>query len=539
MTDVISWRCQFQSCAARVKTTTDYQLIQPSDDIEHNHDLNKRPVFDVHALQTPVKISAPRQPEIFVFSSKFGNGKIKVGNFTFYRRRATPDCVTWECEKCKATCITTHRLEIVYLADENDHDHAGVSFLSMARNVVKHQVKTSATEKPTEKPVKLMHAAYEGMERLISDQDLKQMRKTINRQRLKTRPPLPRNLADTFESLRNIQEKNENMDLDTDLAFPNLTIHIDDDESLAMLYTAESLRALCDQDRARPNIQLADGTFKYSPKYFEQVYTIHTTDRNKNMPGVYFLLKRKDTPTYLKMFRELISKCDQLGHPLDIRKFVLDFEPAVLNACKFFFPNVSHRFCQFHYGQAVSKKLRGCRQMLTRSDYNNLRMCISLSSLPTGSVYESFKEIKALLRGQAKGFIKYMETTYITPRSKFQPEFWAGCITAEEGHTTSNICESFHTHFARLFGNGNYHPNIYTFIDNLNIHHKFFTMTAVPRPPHKNTQLLQDYQDNKINVIDFLKAVLESNKKTKKTTSRTPLPPAPQHGYSLRPRNRR
>ena len=28
-------------------------------------------------------------------------------------------------------------------------------------------------------------------------------------------------------------------------------------------------------------------------------------------------------------------------------------------------PNVIHRFCQFHYGQAISKKLGGCRQMLT------------------------------------------------------------------------------------------------------------------------------------------------------------------------------
>ena len=129
-----------------------------------------------------------------------------------------------------------------------------------------------------------------------------------------------------------------------------------------------------------------------------------------------------------------------------------------------------------------------------------------------------------------------MEHTYIKPNARYPAQYWAGVITAEGGHTTSNICESFHTHLGRLFGVGNYNPNIYLFVENLNIYHrqaqiKYFTETAVCRPEHRNTHLLNDLQGGKMGVIDFLKAITESRKT--KTTSENP---APQQRYQLRPR---
>ena len=160
------------------------------------------------------------------------------------------------------------------------------------------------------------------------------------------------------------------------------------------------------------------------------------------------------------------------------------------------------RFCQFHYGQNLSKKLR---KYIGSAVYKSLRLCIAFSSLPSDSVAESFLEIKKMAGEHGKPFIKYMEHTYIKPNARYPAQYWAGVITAEGGHTTSNICESFHTHLGRLFGVGNYHPNIYLFVENLNIYHrqaqiKYFTETAVCRPEHRNTHLLNDLQRGKMGV---------------------------------------
>ena len=168
-----------------------------------------------------------------------------------------------------------------------------------------------------------------------------------------------------------------------------------------------------------------------------------------------------------------------------------------------------------------------------------MRLCIGLSSIPADSVAESFQEVKALAGHQGRSFLNYLEKTYVKPNALFPPQYWAGVITAKGGHSTSNICESFHTHLGRLFGVGNYHPNIYTFMENLNIYHalaeiKFFSAPAVSRAPHRNTQLLNEFQEGKIEVINFLKAI--TTKRNSKKTLAIATTSVTQHRYGLRSR---
>ena len=171
---------------------------------------------------------------------------------------------------------------------------------------------------------------------------------------------------------------------------------------------------------------------------------------------------------------------------MDIKHLVLDFELAVVKAYRHFFKDVTPRYCQFHFGQNINKKLRTFKGT---PGYKDLHLCVSLSSLPADSVTESFLEVKKLIGSYSRSgkFIKYLESTYMKPNSRYPPQYWAGVMTTE-GHTISNICESFHSSFGRLFGSRSYHPNIYLFMDNLNIHHRNAQIEYFTSPTDHSTE---------------------------------------------------
>ena len=167
--------------------------------------------------------------------------------------------MTWKCDNCLAMCVTTHQLELIFLEDENSHNHEEVSLLSIAKGEIRNEIKRKATETPNEKPARIMGSAFEEMEKIVTGKDLVNFRKLVNRERLITRPALPKDVKEAFGALELMHENNEKIPIDTDFVMKKLSIHIDEKKTLAMLYTEESIEALCSEG----TIQLADGTFKY------------------------------------------------------------------------------------------------------------------------------------------------------------------------------------------------------------------------------------------------------------------------------------
>ena len=79
-------------------------------------------------------------------------------------------------------------------------------------------------------------------------------------------------------------------------------------DDIVMLASKESLQLL-----QQNNFQVfGDGTFKYAPKGYFQMYTLHILNNNIYTPVVYFLLKNKKQGTYRTMFRLLKSHCPDL-----------------------------------------------------------------------------------------------------------------------------------------------------------------------------------------------------------------------------------
>ena len=162
----IVWRCNVESCTARVKTTLGYELLEPSAPISHNHDKGGVPPDDKKQFEKTVRIAKEGQPDIVVFATKFANSKKSVGEFCFSRRNASVEHVTWQCDKCKAKCVTTHQLDIISSADETSHNHDWVSMIDLAKRQIFEDIKSKATEFPNERPTKLMSSVYQNMENM-------------------------------------------------------------------------------------------------------------------------------------------------------------------------------------------------------------------------------------------------------------------------------------------------------------------------------------------------------------------------------------
>jgi hypothetical protein len=57
-----------------------------------------------------------------------------------------------------------------------------------------------------------------------------------------------------------------------------------------------------------------DGTFKYCPRYFYQLYTLLGYKNGRYVPCVFFLLPSKSGECYTNMFRYLIEVARDFGH---------------------------------------------------------------------------------------------------------------------------------------------------------------------------------------------------------------------------------
>ena len=104
----------------------------------------------------------------------------------------------------------------------------------------------------------------------------------------------------------------------------------------------------------------ADGTFKYSPRFFNQMYTFFVFNNGFYLPIAHFLLINKTQATYANMLQILIKECEKNGFSFTDKlrngSIMLDFEKAMINAAKISFPGCQIQGCKFHLCQSWWKK---------------------------------------------------------------------------------------------------------------------------------------------------------------------------------------
>jgi hypothetical protein len=101
-----------------------------------------------------------------------------------------------------------------------------------------------------------------------------------------------------------------------------------------------------------------DGTFKYCPKYFLQLFTLHGYYNGHYIPLAFCLLKDKLTETYAKCLTILLNKCKEINLKFQPEEIVIDFEKSIHNAVKSVWNEVKIIGCRFHISQAWWRKVQ-------------------------------------------------------------------------------------------------------------------------------------------------------------------------------------
>jgi hypothetical protein len=150
--------------------------------------------------------------------------------------------------------------------------------------------KRKASEDIGLQPKRIIHSVLKENE---SDQltidDVKSVKRSIYGERRKKFPKLPKSCLESHCALEDIKEKiitnrKENY------------LMINDIESNIIIFSCDvNLKHLCRCTRI-----FMDGTFKYCPKYFLQLFTLHGYYNGHYIPLAFCLLKDKLTETYAK-----------------------------------------------------------------------------------------------------------------------------------------------------------------------------------------------------------------------------------------------
>jgi hypothetical protein len=81
-------------------------------------------------------------------------------------------------------------------------------------------------------------------------------------------------------------------------------IYLNNDNDLVILTCLKNLNVLCNAQHV-----FGDGTFSYSPTFFNQLYTIHVYQNYFYMPIVFVFLKSKSTSIYTTMWSIIQNLC--------------------------------------------------------------------------------------------------------------------------------------------------------------------------------------------------------------------------------------
>jgi MULE transposase domain len=199
-----------------------------------------------------------------------------------------------------------------------NHNHV-LDEAVLMRQKVNNSIKRKAANLPDERPQKLIRRELEiqnGAIGSISSNDIRYIRNNMNYARLKLLPKLPKNTNEVQVVLNKIELK-------TSKGEPFLLIN-DMESNIVIFSCASNIDILCGSE-----VIFLDGTFNYCTKFFLQLFTIHAYVNNIYIPVVFCLLRNKLKNTYLSVFRLLRNKCSELGHHLNPKTVVIDFELAI------------------------------------------------------------------------------------------------------------------------------------------------------------------------------------------------------------------
>jgi len=291
------------------------------------------------------------------------------------------------------TIIVNDKLNEIIETKNFPHNHPPLKDNSIKLDIIRTSVKRKGTEDLHTKPNKIIlkEIRQSGFGTDIEYSSLRLVRKSLYCARKKLFPTLPQTLEDTIDIL---SAEGDNITTFNHEKF----CHISSDKNLILFTCKANLNLLCDSTHV-----FGDGTFRYAPKFFLQLYTIHVYVNKFYIPVIYCLLPFKNLEMYQYMWNEIKLLCKHLtGKELDIKNFHADFEKpahcAVLNT----FPNCKIMCCFFHLSQSFYRKIQ--KHYYLHSKYkeensevgNWLRYFYGLAFLPPSEVGDGYAQLMSI-----------------------------------------------------------------------------------------------------------------------------------------------
>ena len=252
------------------------------------------------------------------------------------------------------------------------------------------------------------------------------------------------------------------------------TFLLNDDASDSCEILIFASKTMLDQ-LAKSKHWMCDGTFKFVPKLFYQLYTIHAIKDDYLFACVYILLANKTKETYIKAFRILKDKRPDL----EPETVTTDFEKAAIDALKIVFDKVQPQGCFFHLSQAIWRKIQslGLTNSYVTDDNSRLycKLLAALAFLPSNQITQAFEEVSEKLEDLQLGhamqeLYEYFEDTYIgRPHRRgrkvplFSSEIW-NCKQRTDRNLprTTNKIEGWHRAIQTLYDSP--HPSLWRFL---------------------------------------------------------------------------
>jgi len=228
------------------------------------------------------------------------------------------------------------------------HRHKPYDRNIISRQIVSSAYKQKAVYAPSVRPKTIiLKEVGENIEPLqFTTMDIKRIRKNVYDARCKVLPSCPTSL----EEIHSLLEK---MHIKTKQGEPFLLVN-DKEKNIIIFSCTSNILFLKEIETL-----YMDGIFKYSARFFTQMFTIHGLKSGNYISIIFCLLPNKTAETYIYEFHLILQKCTSLGVTLLPQYVTTYFEKAKINTVYAIWPQTQIIGCRFHLpklGIAKSKK---------------------------------------------------------------------------------------------------------------------------------------------------------------------------------------
>ncbi|CAF2038749.1 unnamed protein product [Rotaria magnacalcarata] len=362
-----------------------------------------------------------------------------LGYRYFAKRKNLNGSEYWICVKCSATA-TSYADSSVVVRDEHTHlpDATDREVLEMRKNLKRKIIDESGSvDSIVEEAYHAIHAQPQSTDLIINLPAIRTIKNTSQKQRRKTRPPIPLKIEQ--------------------FPFPLPDVYCKSTQGeWFLLYDG-----------------LLDATRSLIFATYNDIVSIYHSKKIGTVTGHFIHVH----PFFIRYIRFMHIMTDYQHHAflpylavnpnkLILRTITIDFELGVSNVFTKHYPSVIVRGCLFHFGQSLFRKFVDLGLKAAYNDNENLciwfRSFAALSLLPLNHMLQGLQCLTSTRPEypNIQGFLDYYHNTY-GPFSKFPPHMYN--LYRNITPRTINYLEGRHSRMKKHVNSP--HPNIFMVID--------------------------------------------------------------------------